>query len=62
MVIHHRLTKRNGSFYSTKRFVPMDIAMTTITAYGSAPAEKTISSWMTFLLAAACGLIVANIY
>jgi len=36
--------------------------MTTIIASGSAPAETTISSWMTFLLAAACGLIVANIY
>src|SRR5690348_9222690 len=36
--------------------------MTTIIASGTAPAETTISSWMTFLLAAACGLIVANIY
>ncbi len=40
----------------------MGIAMTTIIASGSAPAETTISNWMTFLLAAACGLIVANIY
>ena len=44
MFIHHRLTKRNGSFYSTKRFVPMGIVM----AVGKAgePADRDrLSIW-----------------
>jgi predicted MFS family arabinose efflux permease len=34
----------------------------TTTVTDSAPAERAVSSWMTFLLAAACGLVATNLY
>jgi hypothetical protein len=40
----------------------METNMTTITAIDNASDGRTMSPWITVLLAGACGLIVANLY